>query len=192
MKYYLDITLLPDAEANLGFLWQKVYQQVHLALVENKTADNDSEIAISLPEYGCSTFPLGSKIRLLSRKKEQLQKLEITKWLNRLTDYAHCTSIKEVPKSVSQFACFKRVQFDSNIERLVRRRMKRKEETFEQAMDYFAGFEDRKSKLPFVNMKSLSESQRFRLFIDRYVVGAACEGKFSCYGLSKGATVPLF
>ncbi|MBL1422430.1 MAG: type I-F CRISPR-associated endoribonuclease Cas6/Csy4, partial [Alphaproteobacteria bacterium] len=44
MKYYLDITILPDEEANLGFLWHKVYQQIHIALVENKIADNQSAI----------------------------------------------------------------------------------------------------------------------------------------------------
>jgi len=61
MKYYLDITLLPDAETNLGFLWHKVYQQVHIALVENKVAKNQSEIAVSFPEYGSKAFPLGAK-----------------------------------------------------------------------------------------------------------------------------------
>lgn len=51
MDYYQDITLLPDAEVNLGFLWQKVFQQVHIALVEHKVADNRSAIALSIPKY---------------------------------------------------------------------------------------------------------------------------------------------
>ena len=71
MKYYIDITLLPDAEANLGFLWQKVYQQIHLALAENKIGKNQSEIALSFPEYGNKAYPLGDKLRLLSQSEAQ-------------------------------------------------------------------------------------------------------------------------
>ena len=40
MKYYLDMTLLPDTDITLDFIWQKIYQQVHIALVDNKIADN--------------------------------------------------------------------------------------------------------------------------------------------------------
>jgi CRISPR-associated endonuclease Csy4 len=192
MKYYLDITLLPDAEANLGFLWQKVYQQVHLALVEHKTTDNTSAVAVAFPDFNNGDFPLGSKLRLFSASEQSLQSLDIVQWLNRFTDYTHCTSIKAVPTNVSQFAIFNRVQFDTNLERLARRRSKRKGETFEQALAYFDGFEDRSSKLPFVNMNSLSKSQKFRLFIERRIVEMPKLGEFNCYGLSKEASVPLF
>ncbi|MBW6453087.1 MAG: type I-F CRISPR-associated endoribonuclease Cas6/Csy4, partial [Methyloprofundus sp.] len=77
MNYYLDITLLPDAEANLGFLWQKIFQQVHIALVDNKVADNESAIALSIVNYGDKDFPLGNKLRLLAKNEEALQKLDI-------------------------------------------------------------------------------------------------------------------
>jgi len=192
MKYYLDITLLPDAEANLGFLWQKVYQQLHIALVENKVAVNQSAIAVSIPEYGNKDFPLGSKIRLLSSTILELQSLDVQRWLKRLADYVHCTSIKEVPSSVSQFACFKRVQFDSNVERLARRRMKRKGETLAQAIEHFSDVEFKESKLPFVNVNSLSGQKKFKLFVDKKIVNSAIEGTFNCYGLSQGGVVPWF
>lgn len=192
MKYYLDITLLSGAEADLGFLWQKVYQQTHIALVENKTENDKSAIAVSFPEYESKIFPLGSKLRLLAQTQEQLRKLDINKWLNRLSDYTHCTSIKEVPPSVFQFACFKRGQFNTNIERLARRRVKRKAETIEQALKHYSGFNEQMSKLPFVNVNSLSKEQKFRLFIERKISEQSVDGSFSCYGLSKTATVPWF
>ena len=66
MNYYQDITLLPDAEANIGFLWEKVFQQVHLALVEKKNPHGKSGIAVSFPGYGNKGFPLGNKLRLLA------------------------------------------------------------------------------------------------------------------------------
>ena len=213
MKYYIDITLLTGSEIGLGFLWQKVYQQLHLALVEMKTDNNNSKIAISLPEY-CdkqpldkekNKFPLGNKLRIFSQTQEQLQQLDMAKWLNRLTDYAHRTSIREVPSSVEQFAFFKRKQFDTNIERLARRRAKRKGESYQQSLQYYDGFEDKKSKLPFVNMLSLSsnkhisflDQKKFRLFIEREIVEEHSVGEFNCYGLSSRepntqATVPWF
>jgi len=192
MKYYLDITLLPDAEANLGFLWQKVYQQIHLALVEHKTADNTSEVAVSFPEFSQRDYPLGSKLRLFSATEKALQALDIPLWLRRLTDYTHCTSIKAVPSSVTQHTVFKRIQFDTNIDRMARRRAKRQNETVEQALAHFNGFTDQTSKLPFINMKSLSGEQKFRLFIQIDKVHEPVTGLFNTYGLSKIATVPWF
>jgi CRISPR-associated endonuclease Csy4 len=191
MNFYLDITLLPDAEANIGFIWQKVYGQLHLALVEQQTENGHSAIAVSFPEYSDNVFPLGRKLRLFSKTSEQLQRLNLAKWLNCLTDYTHCTSIKEVPQ-VERYARFKRVQFDSNIERLARRRVKRKGESLEEALMHYSGFKEQQSKLPFVNMQSLSKGGRFRLFIELETVEQENEGLFSCYGLSKTASVPWF
>ena len=34
MTVYLEITLLPDVDISLNFLLQKVYQQLHLKLVD--------------------------------------------------------------------------------------------------------------------------------------------------------------
>ena len=113
MKYYLDITLLPDNEITLGFIWHKVYQQIHIALVENKVAENESDIALSFPQY-CEkdkAFPLGNKLRLFSPTQAILKKLSIATWLKQFTDYTHITSIKSVPETVNEYACFSRKQF---------------------------------------------------------------------------------
>jgi len=193
MKYYLDITLLPDAEITLGFIWQKVYQKIHLALAENKVADNESSIALSLPNYGDHKFPLGNKLRLLAETEQVLDTLAINTWLKYFTDHTHITSIKSVPESVNEYVCFSRKQFKTNLSRLARRRAKRHNETFEQALQHYASFDDKETKLPFINVKSLSKGEQFRLFIERKVREQAKTGKFNCYGLSKDqATVPWF
>ncbi len=196
MNYYLDITLLPDAEANLGFLWQKMFTQVHLALVENKLADGNSAVAVSFPEYACKSFPLGSKLRLFAKTEEQLTKLELSVYLKRFTDYCHCTSIKAVP-SVERYVQFQRRRFDTNMERQARRRAKRKGESLEQALAHYEGFSDEQSSLPFINLHSLSGGEKFRLFVERKMCDKALEGTYTCYGLScrnqaKSATVPWF
>jgi CRISPR-associated endonuclease Csy4 len=198
MKYYLDITLLPDSEITLGFIWFKVYQQVHIALAENKIAENSSAIALAFPQYTLSKdkegdFPLGSKLRIFSATKAQLDKFDINHWLKRFSDHTHITSIKAVPENINEFVCVKRKQCKTNLSRLARRRAKRKGETFEQALHHFASFNDEQSKLPFINVKSLSKSEQFRLFIEQVKIERKSVGEFNCYGLSKEkATVPWF
>ena len=189
MKYYIDITLLPEAEDNIGFIWQKLYQQIHIALAENKIDDDKSAIAASFPKY--SQNWIGNKLRLLSPTREQLNRLNVDKWLSRLRDYIHCKSIKEVP-STDNFVCFKRKQFHTNVERYARRRAKYKGETLGQSMRHYAKFKDEKSELPFINIQSLSERKRFRLFIEKKDAGKDNIGGFNCYGLSKGSTIPWF
>ena len=193
MKYYFDITLLPDAGIHLGFIWQRVYQQVHIVLVEHKRDENKSDVALSFPQYGNNKFPLGSKIRLLAATTQHLEKLAINRLLVRFSDYAHITSIRAVPDAVDKFACFKRKQYNTNLERLARRRVKRHNEVFEKALDYYSSFKEEESKLPFINVKSVSTDHLFRIFITQEIASHAIEGDFNCYGLSNaGATVPWF
>ncbi|OUS30993.1 type I-F CRISPR-associated endoribonuclease Cas6/Csy4 [Thalassotalea sp. 42_200_T64] len=193
MKYYLDITLLADIEVPLGFIWHKVYQQVHIALVENKSGENESSVALSFPKYGDKEFPLGNKLRLFAETEQVLEKLAVANWLKRFTEYTHITSIKTVPESVREYVCFSRKQFNTNISRLARRRAKRHDETFEQALQYYASFEDEQTKLPFINVKSLSKGEQFRFFIEQEVSNQPQAGVFNCYGVSKTtATVPWF
>ena len=97
MNYYQDITLLPDTDIAVGFsLAKRSINKWHIALVENKIADNQSAIAVAFPEYGNGGFPLGNKLRLFAPDQERLEQLDIQKWLNRLTDYVHIKSIKQI------------------------------------------------------------------------------------------------
>ncbi|MBR7800387.1 type I-F CRISPR-associated endoribonuclease Cas6/Csy4 [Undibacterium fentianense] len=200
MKYYLDITLLPDAEANLGFLWQKAFQQVHIALVDNKIGDNESAVAISIINYGDKDFPLGNQLRLLANTEEDLQKLDIHRWLNRLSDYCHIKPIRSVPSGVSQYASFKRKPVKS-IEKKAQRRAVHLNKPYDEVLAYLRK-EARSGdcKLPFINMDSQEtkkrsgpgDSSHFLIFIERVLGDRPAEGKFDCYGLSKTGTVPWF
>ncbi|TMM47629.1 type I-F CRISPR-associated endoribonuclease Cas6/Csy4 [Colwellia ponticola] len=198
MKYYLDITLLPDTEITLGFIWQKVYQQVHIALAENKIEENSSAIALAFPKYSLTgdkkiEFPLGNKLRIFAPSEELLTQLAVNNWLKRFSDHTHISSIKGVPENVNEYVCVKRKQCKTNLSRLARRRAKRKDETFEQALQHYASFNDEQSTLPFINVNSLSKKEQFRLFIDQEKVSETTTGDFSCYGFSVDkATVPWF
>lgn len=83
------------------------------------------------------------------------------------SDHTHITSIKAVLENVSEYVCEKRKQCKTDLSRLDRRRAKHKGETFEQALQHYESFNDQQSKLPFINVNSLSKSEQFRLFIDQ-------------------------
>jgi len=200
MKYYIDITLLSDAEANLGFLWQKVFQQVHIALVDNKVGNNESDVAISIVDYGNKMFPLGNKLRLLASNEDSLQKLNVHRWLNRLNDYCHISSITIVPTGIKQYACFSRKNVKS-IWKKAQRRAVHLGKPYDEVLAYLIEEDQSKEcKFPFITVQSQDTKKRveqdvscqFPLFIRRTLYDAAVSGKYDCYGLSKTATVPWF
>lgn len=212
MNYYQEITLLPDADISLGFIWQNVFQQVHLALVDNKVADNQSAIAVSFPEYGKSGFPLGNKLRLFAKESAWLDKLSIEQWLSRLEDYLHIKGIKSVPNDVT-YVSFTRKQVKSP-ERIERDMQKKAElwaaKSGRSLQECLVELEKTKPtsscSLPFVYLHSQQTKQRspdksskFPLFIEVKAIGVKQEGHFDCYGLNSKlnrqdcvGTVPQF
>ncbi len=192
MNYYQEISLWPDTDINLYFIWQKLYQQIHLALVENKIAENESAIGSAFPEYEADKFSLGTKLRLFSKEELQLVQLGCDKWLNRIKDYIQVSRIKHVPERVTGYTCFKNIKLKGNKEKLARRWAKRKGETLEQAMAHFEEYKEQNSKLPYINMVSQTNGQHFRLFIEKQGQESSKTGLYSCYGLSGTTTVPLF
>jgi CRISPR-associated endonuclease Csy4 len=200
MKYYFDITLLPDPEITLGFIWQKVFQQVHIALVDNKVGDNESAVALSVVGYRDKDFPLGNKLRLLAASEDVLQTLDMQRWLNRLSDYCHLSSIKPVPAEVKQYARFNRKNVKS-IEKKAQRRAVHLAKPYDEVLAYLIEQGNSKEcKLPFINVESQESKKQagqgvscqFLLFIEQVLFDEAVNGKFDCYGLSKTATVPWF
>lgn len=196
MNFYQELTLLPTDDIGHYFLWSKIYQQLHLALVE-LTEGQGGSVGFSFPEYSAKQPRLGRKLRVFAPTEAQLTQCNVHKWLERLSDYCHISSIRAVPEQ-TQYAVFARKQCVSNPERLARRRAKRKGETFEQALAHFVGFEGEFSTLPFVALESLSTAasaeanHRFKLFVTQQLVPKSQEGSFNCYGLSQAATIPWF
>jgi len=110
MNYYLDITLLPDADIGLHFLWEKVYQQIHLGLVEIQDADGNVPIGVAFPCYDEQKLQLGNKLRLLAESENLLERFNAPQWLSRLSDYMHLTSIRNVPNRSQTHASYHRIQ----------------------------------------------------------------------------------
>lgn len=197
MKYYQDITLLPDADITLGFLWQKVYQQVHIALVEQKVDEQHSDIAVSFPEFRERGFPLGSKLRVLAKEEAQLKKIDLAKHLARLQDYIHLKSIQPVPASNSWVAFVRKhikgqARRDKDTLEKAVLWSKKSGQSFKECLRQLQMSQPKAgSKLPFVWMESQETkannpagSARFPLFIERIDLNEKQEGFFNCYGLS--------
>ncbi|WP_418358241.1 type I-F CRISPR-associated endoribonuclease Cas6/Csy4 [Shewanella basaltis] len=201
MNYYQEITLLPDIEIPLGFIWQNLFQQVHIALVENKVGPNQSAIGVGFPDYKQTSFPLGSKLRLFANEQAQLETLAIGNWLTRFEDYTHVKAIKPVPAEAT-FVSFTRKQVKS-VER-IEREMQQKAQRWavksgKSLAECLKDLEKTKpaghSKLPFIFLhsqetkrRSPNESCKFPLFISRVAIDGKLDakqnGSFDCYGLS--------
>jgi len=143
MKFYLEITLLPNPEVGIHFLWSKVYQQIHLGLVEMQDDQGRVPIGVAFPGYvqgGCPRLPaddsrtsqrtekfgvLGGKLRLFAQDEAVLVQFNTSHWLARLSDYVHCTRIRPVPEKLNGYATYQREQPKTNPERLARRYTKR-------------------------------------------------------------------
>lgn len=213
MKFYLEITLLPNGEVTLNFLWSKVFQQIHLGLVEMKDDQGRVPIGVSFPKYviGEKYGVLCSKLRLLAKDEATLGQFNASQWLSRLTDYVHCTGIRPVPEKLTGYAIYQREQPKTNKERLARRYAQRHGIDYETALngtvdltakappnaDYkmqfrYCDMPQKSVSTPFIRLKSMSSEQTFCLWIKKTVVAEPSGSTFSSYGLSAISTVPEF
>lgn len=192
MKYYIELTLLPGVDIGHYFLWEKVFQQVHLGLVEIKNSNGIVPIGISFPEYNAERHEIGSKLRFFASEQKLLETLNISKWLRHFSDYVHLTRIRPVPDHISAHACYLRQQPKSSKERLARRKARREGIELEQALKLLEGFQEEQFKNPFITMTSQSSGRRFHLFILKQQAEKSVNQGFSTYGLSGSNTVPEF
>ena len=189
MQVYIDITLLPSDDIGHHFLWEKVIQQVHIALVENRNAEGDSPFGVTFPEYHTEKHRLGRKLRIFAQEHAAMEKFGIPDWLSRLADYVHITSVRTVPDGVERFVRFHRLQMKSSPERLIRRAAKRQGITLGDAREQREEVKPRFTKAPYIWVKSLSSGERFRLFIAAEYGEQAGNPSFTPYGLAKAGTV---
>lgn len=213
MKHYIELTLLPNPNIKAFTLWSKTYQQLHLALVEIQDENRRVPIGLSFPEYlmGEKFGVLGGKLRVFSADEAGLVRLDIGKWLNRLSDYVHHTGIRPVPEKLNGYATYRRLQPKTGKERLARRYAKRHRLDFETALNKpvemsvkaeqggsgkallcYGDLPQTQINAPFIRLKSLSSDQPFYLWIEKTVVDQPVAGNFNSYGLSPLTTVPEF
>ncbi|MBU9826413.1 type I-F CRISPR-associated endoribonuclease Cas6/Csy4 [Rahnella perminowiae] len=184
MESYQEIRVLPDPEFGTELLMAALFAKLHRALGQYAAG----KIGISFPHYGQKP---GDIIRLHSNAGT-LTAFGQTQWLKGLRDQVDVSEIRDVP-SGTQHCCFSRVQVKSNPERLRRRSVKKGWLSEEEALQRIPDSKAQVTALPFIQVKSLSTGEVFRLFIRRGVLQPEpVQGEFGAYGLSAVATVPWF
>ena len=194
MDYYLDIHLLPDPETLPAQLMNALFTKLHLLLVDLKSND----IGISFPEFKERKPSLGSCLRLHSTV-ERLQQVAEHPYLTGLRDYLQISQPASVPAN-ARHRQVRRIQIQSNPERLLRRQMRRhgyqslaeaRQTAITAAiqrhglneMDAAQRIDSIKTlPLPFINLRSQSTGQPFRLFIQHGPLGdKPVAGRFNAY-----------
>jgi len=184
MDHFIDMHLLPDPELTEAFLLNAIFSKLHRALVDVGQGD----IAVSFP---VAKKTLGNKLRLHGTQSA-LTRLMGTNWLKGLKDYAAVSDIALIPLQVKH-RVIKRIQVKSSVERLVRRSVKNGRMTEEEAALAITNTKAQTSDLPYLNIKSNSNRQEFKIFIQQMPEQEHAEaGKFNNYGLSSTATIPVF
>ena len=187
MDHFVDIQLRPDPEFVANHLMGALYAKLHRALV----AQTGLAIGVSFPGVGGSTPDLGTCLRLHGTDAA-LSGLLASDWLTGMRDHVALSLPRRVPDT-AQHRTVRRIQVKSSPERLRRRLMRRHNLNAQEALvripDDIACF----MTLPFLQLRSTSTGQNFRLFIEHGPVQSdAVAGAFNAYGLSQEGTIPWF
>jgi len=211
MKYYQELTILPCAEVPAYFIWSKVYQQLHLGFASHQDEHGHVPIGISFPDYqelsagknncrkplsaekskGLPICAFGYRLRLFAMEESSLQEFAVRDRLARLADYVHITSIRPIPSVLKGYANYRRFHQKSSAEQKARRYAKRHNISYEEALALFPAREFDKN-VPYIQLKSLTNKNPFRLFIKKDFREKNIENAFGSYGLSDISTVPEF
>lgn len=186
-SHYVDITLRPDPEFSHAHLLGALIAKLHRALAQMQASD----IGVSFPRYQLKPRSLGAVLRLHG-SEDALNTLMALPWLQGIRDHAQIAEVAVVPPG-AEHRLVQRRQFKTNVERLRRRRMRRKAETAEQAAAAIPDSVERQPDLPFVHLRSSSSGQPFCLFVELGPLQPiSTPGPFNTYGLTQGGTVPWF
>lgn len=196
MKYYQEITIIPDPEITAYFIWSKLYNQLHIALADVKNTHGIKSIGVSFPDYHFDSkqgrsSKLGNKLRVFAPNKEDLTKLDLNKWLDRLTDYVHIKPIKDVPDKVESYVSVHRYRFKP-VEVQAQTLAEKLGISLEDAIETVAKRTPEKP-VPYVRLTSETNKSPYLLKVLQQPADEPKSGLFNAYGMNgmrKKVTVP--
>ncbi len=187
MDHYIDIRVRPDPELATPHVLNALAGKLHLALAGLKS----EHIGISFPRFRADRPTLGDTLRLHG-DRQSLEQLMTRQWLAGINDHVRLGELLPVP-ATAKYRVVVRKQTCSSAERIRRRQMKRHGWTDEEAKQRIPDSIEKRLSLPFLNLRSQSTGQPYRLFIDHLPCqDTPAPGVFNTYGLSAAATVPWF
>ncbi len=187
MDHHVDIDVRQDPEFPAHQLISALYNKLHRALV----AQNSTRIGVSFPGVDLKAPHLGTRLRLHGDLASLSALLE-SDWLAGMRDHVKLAQPARVPET-AKYCAVRRVQVKSSPERLRRRLMRRHNLDADEARQRIPDDAARLAHLPFVQLRSTSTDQTYKLFIDHGPAQSnAVPGDFNTYGLSQKATIPWF
>lgn len=201
MNYYQELTILPDPDINMYFIWQKLYTQLHIALADLYNQHGIDTVGISFPNYKYEAkadkngnvrefATLGNKLRIFAPTEDALTKLDIKTWLERLTDYVHIKGIKVVPDDVIGHLIVSRYRHTplvKQVQSYMAHSQHKHGKTISEA-EAIAHCKQHKragrKNYPFIALTSQDTKQRFTLAIKQMVTETALKGVFNTYGIN--------
>lgn len=212
-SHYQEFTCLGDAEISVGFLMGRLMHALHITMVNATPTGKPCPLGVSFPGYREAAAvqplrtkleasndhesisqgpPIGKSIRLFAREQSQLEAIEWSRSMFGLDDYVYRTGIRKVPVTAERLFAFARYQPKASPERLIRRAMKRKGIDETEAHRRYASYQMDACRLPYIDMRSESTANCFRIFIDRVESEPKDQWGFSTYGLSRTSCLPDF
>ncbi|MEM9101265.1 MAG: type I-F CRISPR-associated endoribonuclease Cas6/Csy4 [Pseudomonadota bacterium] len=183
MEHYIELFVLPDPEFTDAMLMSALFSKLHRYLGKN----GQGKVGVSFPK--ATKKSLGNHLRLHGNEA-QLGDIKKDTWLAGLSSFVEASEVLSVPDTV-EYYCIQRVQRKTAHNK--RKRVVSKGWLSEQeAQEKFPDEAEQLCKLPYVQIKSLSNSNAFKLFIQQSPQREKREGQFSSYGLSASATIPWF
>ncbi len=187
MDHYIDIDVRQGPEFPAHQLMSALYAKLHRVLV----AQNSTGIGVSFPGVDLKALQFGTRLRLHGNLVSLSALLE-SDWLAGMRDHVKLVQPARVPEAAKHCAV-RRVQVKSSPERLRRRLMRRHNLDAQEAQRRIPDDAARLVRLPFMQLRSTSTGQVYRLFIAHGPAQPdAVSGGFNTYGLSQVATIPWF
>ncbi len=189
MDSYIEITVLPDLEADASFLMNNLFSKLHAVLGQVTMG----QVGVSFPHYAQSGKNLGTKLRIHG-SKAMLEKLMAQNWLKGLRDYCNCSAVLPVPSFAKQRYFARRQQKSAHNKR--QRSVSKGWLTQDGALEKISDESQKPLKLPFIQLTSRGNNQQMRVFVEQGpLVEQPVHGSFNSYGLSRlseKVTVPWF
>ena len=187
MNRYFDLEAIPNPQIAQVDVVAQLMQQTHALLPQYL-----GRVGLSFPEYRAQKT-LGKTIRFFDNDKD-LRHLQSSIAANpKFSNYCVVGEVQHTPEEPEAYACFARVQpkGNSKLQRLKKRHQARGTWTDELEQEIQSKY-SANLKLPHVNLRSMSNGQKFILFVQKEKKPLPVKGLFSSYGLSNTATVPWF
>jgi CRISPR-associated endonuclease Csy4 len=202
MNHYQDIKIFSDAECNLAFLRNKIYQKLHKAIFDLSTTEIGVSFANS-KENQKDTLPnilLGDTIRIHSNKAK-LQQLQNLNWLGGLAGYCKISDVLPVPDKVDGYQIISRIRQNMSLARMQKKIIHQQSKGYLKTDEEIRAYEKYyKAKMfktglnnPYLELNSVSTGGKYRLYIEfGEVKNKAIVGDFNNFGLSNEATTAIF